>query len=185
MLRYHHHWNLFGLVRPPVGCVSAVWKSSIPSLSTCTNNTMKTGRDERVPRPRLLGQGRPDDRLQPLCTFALTDVITRPPTDLDPPRPLSYIYTTPPTLDTNTTIPKQVERFILFINERVPAYKGLFFVEGIFLNAYGKAPSPYPYWVRVRVCTRRRTASTTFPVQIRTGSPNRSTRPTHTVRAPA
>lgn len=44
--------------------------------------------------------------------------------------------------------PPQVERFILFINERVPAYKGLFFVEGIFLNGYGKAPSPYPYWVR-------------------------------------
>ena len=52
----------------------------------------------------------------------------------------------------NTT-QRQVERFILFINERVPAYKGLFFVEGIFLNAYGKAPSPYPYWVRK--CLRR------------------------------
>ena len=43
---------------------------------------------------------------------------------------------------------QQVERFILFINERVPHYKGLFFVEGIFLNGYGKTPSPYPYWVR-------------------------------------
>lgn len=53
--------------------------------------------------------------------------------------------------DPETDFNRYVERFILFINERVPDYKGLFFVEGIFLNAYGKAPSQYPYWVRTRL----------------------------------
>ncbi|GAB5033405.1 cellulase 2 [Nannochloropsis oceanica] len=39
-----------------------------------------------------------------------------------------------------------VERFMLFINERVPEYRGLFFVEGVFLNGDGRDPGPYPYW---------------------------------------